>query len=469
MREMAGEHTQSYEIKAGATQYILFYISILIFILSFSFSDTPPPGNWTLQYLPASIGNRQISDMVFVDSVNGYAVTAYISLNNTAYILKTTNAGYNWYVSLTTIGAVGFTSVKFLNNNTGYVAGTDNMGANPCIRKTTNAGLNWLFINTPLISADDIFVVNEDTIFIADENDIDGGLFRTTNGGQTWSRIYYAPPINPERIYFINKNNGFYNKGAQMYRTSDGGFSWSYMGNNIAFVDIQFLDSTTGYWSRGVIRKTTNAGVNWETYLFPQNDPNLIDGVGMFTYIGSNKIRASGPEYWFPNTIRGVLLKSTNEGQNWTYQIPDTGYIKIVKYRHGQYLNDNTGWEYGITQAGIHTTNGGDTTWNIVSIGNNENNKLPDNFILYQNYPNPFNPETNIKYILKEKGHVRIIIYNIEGKEVTELLNKEQVMGEYNIRFNPENILPSGVYFYKLLFTNKDNIYSDTRKMIFIK
>jgi hypothetical protein len=116
-----------------------------------------------------------------------------------------------------------------------------------------------------------------------------------------------------------------------------------------------------------------------------------------------------------------------------------------------------------VFQAGIHTTNGGDTNW-IVSVKGNEIS-VPDNFILFQNYPNPFNPETNIKYILKEKGHVRIIVYNIEGKEVTELLNKEQLQGEYKLRVSGRD-LASGVYFYSMFAGDR---LVDTKKLIIIK
>ncbi len=70
---------------------------------------------------------------------------------------------------------------------------------------------------------------------------------------------------------------------------------------------------------------------------------------------------------------------------------------------------------------------------------------------LYQNYPNPFNPQTTIKFSLPEEAKVNIKIYNILGKEITELLNETRRSGEYEITWNGRDSngseMPSGVYF----------------------
>ncbi len=85
-------------------------------------------------------------------------------------------------------------------------------------------------------------------------------------------------------------------------------------------------------------------------------------------------------------------------------------------------------------------------------------------FKLYQNYPNPFNPTTKISYLLKQPGEVKLIIYDLAGKEVKILVNKFQNSGAYSVDFKAEN-LPSGVYFYRLEL----NSLILTKKMILLR
>ncbi|MBK8946640.1 MAG: T9SS type A sorting domain-containing protein [Ignavibacteriae bacterium] len=96
-------------------------------------------------------------------------------------------------------------------------------------------------------------------------------------------------------------------------------------------------------------------------------------------------------------------------------------------------------------------------------------NVLPTTYALSQNYPNPFNPTTKIKYAIpqNEKGekiNVKIMVYDILGKEVETLVNENKSPGNYEVDFDASN-LPSGVYFYKL----QAGDYIQSRKMLLIK
>src|SRR5207249_8526810 len=95
--------------------------------------------------------------------------------------------------------------------------------------------------------------------------------------------------------------------------------------------------------------------------------------------------------------VRGTLYHTTDGGINWKFQIPDTS-IQISAYYYIQFTDNKHGWAYTLsaTSGGIHTTNGGDTTF-ITGLKQISNN-IPKVYKLYQNYPNPFNPTTNIKY-----------------------------------------------------------------------
>jgi hypothetical protein len=85
-------------------------------------------------------------------------------------------------------------------------------------------------------------------------------------------------------------------------------------------------------------------------------------------------------------------------------------------------------------------------------------------FNLFQNYPNPFNPISTISYELPNANNVSLILYNINGEEVAELLNERKLSGRYEIRFN-SNGLASGVYFCRLI----SGEYHKTIKMIIMK
>jgi hypothetical protein len=93
-----------------------------------------------------------------------------------------------------------------------------------------------------------------------------------------------------------------------------------------------------------------------------------------------------------------------------------------------------------------------------------DENLLPDSYALSQNYPNPFNPTTKIKYQLPVDGNVKIIIFDMLGKEVQTLVNGFEKAGSYELTFNGIN-LASGIYFYKMQSEN----FSELKRMILIK
>lgn len=73
----------------------------------------------------------------------------------------------------------------------------------------------------------------------------------------------------------------------------------------------------------------------------------------------------------------------------------------------------------------------------------------PTEFELQQNYPNPFNPTTQIKYSVPKTAKVKLEVFNILGKRVATLINKEQKSGRHQVTFDGSN-LASGMYIYRL-------------------
>jgi hypothetical protein len=85
----------------------------------------------------------------------------------------------------------------------------------------------------------------------------------------------------------------------------------------------------------------------------------------------------------------------------------------------------------------------------ITGVSDEKNSTLPMTFSLSQNYPNPFNPTTTIKFGLPKAADVSLVVYDILGRKVTELVHGNLTAGYHTVNFNASN-LASGVYFYRI-------------------
>jgi choice-of-anchor B domain-containing protein len=100
------------------------------------------------------------------------------------------------------------------------------------------------------------------------------------------------------------------------------------------------------------------------------------------------------------------------------------------------------------------------------SVGITNNNGLVEGFELKQNYPNPFNPSTEITFSIPKNSEVTLKVYDVNGKEVAELINRNYDRGTHNITFDAAKYeLSSGIYFYTL--TAGD--LKETKKMLMVK
>lgn len=90
--------------------------------------------------------------------------------------------------------------------------------------------------------------------------------------------------------------------------------------------------------------------------------------------------------------------------------------------------------------------------------------EIPNYYFLGQNYPNPFNPATVIKFGVPQSGDVKLVIYDILGREVSTLMNEHKHPGTYEVNFDASH-LSSGVYFYSIQTDN----YRETKRMLLVK
>lgn len=91
-------------------------------------------------------------------------------------------------------------------------------------------------------------------------------------------------------------------------------------------------------------------------------------------------------------------------------------------------------------------------------------NAVPREFVLSQNYPNPFNPATVISYQLPQAGMVKLVIYDVLGREVKQLVNEYKNPGTYSVQFQA-GTLASGIYIYRL----ECNGYNAVKKLTLLK
>lgn len=90
--------------------------------------------------------------------------------------------------------------------------------------------------------------------------------------------------------------------------------------------------------------------------------------------------------------------------------------------------------------------------------------EIPSEFKLYENYPNPFNPSTAIKFDIPANSFVRLVVYDITGKEAAVLLNENKPAGSYETTWSGKEF-SSGVYFARL----EAGSYTHIIKMLMVK
>ena len=100
----------------------------------------------------------------------------------------------------------------------------------------------------------------------------------------------------------------------------------------------------------------------------------------------------------------------------------------------------------------------------LVTAVSDLNSGVPKVFALNQNYPNPFNPTTGIRFQVSGVSDVRLVVYDILGREVAVLVNEQKMPGKYEVEFDASG-LASGVYMYRLTA----GLYVECRKMMLMR
>ncbi len=99
----------------------------------------------------------------------------------------------------------------------------------------------------------------------------------------------------------------------------------------------------------------------------------------------------------------------------------------------------------------------------VLAVGE-EPGALPKVFALGQNYPNPFNPTTVISYQLPVVSNVKLVVYDVLGREVATVMEGVQEPGYKSVEWNANGVA-SGVYLYRLTTGN----FMQTRKLVLLR
>jgi hypothetical protein len=409
-------------------------------------------------------------------------------------IFKTTNTGANWTLvfrdSIIAFSPI-INRVIFPDANTGYkfLGGT--------MKKTINSGSNWTALDSVnTYGAGEMFFVSSDTGWI-----IKGSIKRTNNGGQNWS--VQTAPAAASRLFFVNSNTGWALGNKILMKTTNGGVEDAdyasyfpmHTGNVYLYSAWNWPNpSNLSYFKSRITKDTV---MNSHKYFYLTNFPDIGTSWVRYDSARSNLL------CYFPNAncsgytndkVIDSLSARLNDQVNscvyhWSYtRVEDTtnqllfnNYtVKTKSFRHDGIMlahlryaknfgikNYDSGEPppstYFVSLVGCYI-NGimyGDTLLTNISKISTE---VPSSYSLGQNHPNPFNPMCNVQFSMCNAGNVKIVVYDIQGREVQTLVNEKLNAGTYEVKFDASG-LTSGVYFYRLV----TNGFTETRKMLLIK
>jgi hypothetical protein len=233
------------------------------------------------------------------------------------------------------------------------------------------------------------------------------------NGGTATGGFVRCIAVDPENGYNALLVFGNYNFQSLWY-TTNGGANWIDVEGNLAgpsgpsvrFAEIFYAGSTKQIYLGASIGLLSTSGLNGSSTVWVQEAQNEIGNVivGWLDYRPADRILAVGTH------ARGI----------WT----------------GQFDNPNS-----VAPESV-----------------------PATFALEQNYPNPFNPTTTIRFTLDESRKTTVRIYDIQGREVGTIVDRQLAAGKHSYAFSATQ-LSSGVYFLTLT----SGSHFATRKMIVMK
>ena len=161
----------------------------------------------------------------------------------------------------------------------------------------------------------------------------------------------------------------------------------------------------------------------------------LINGDVVATWITQSELQNCAFNLYRKEHGKSEELIFTAAGQGSTSASTTYGYTdsKVLQGRSYTYRLES------VSCGGVHETEGQFLIFVPVEYG----------LTLYQNYPNPANPTTTIKFKIDEPSHVKLFVYDINGRKSATIIEEKMNSGEHEVGVDLSNIA-SGTYFYVL-------------------
>jgi hypothetical protein len=480
------------------------------------------PDMGIVKYFRFLISNDGIGAGVYTDAESGEISHNYffnpslgVALDNTSVLLES-----NFFIS-TKNGAFGLglitpSNPKIYGN---FIESTEN-----CISFSVGSDIKPEIFNNIFILQDDFSAAyagtNQDTVKIFNNLVIAEGDLPNAVG----ISLSNVPTICAHNYTFGKIGTGIIagREDFLMNNVVENGFTGYYLGdtfqftNNNAWQNINNyspdnIDSTNLSVDPMIVNDDSTKGdldfhLQMFSPLIDAGDPNILDKDGSRSDIGLYG-GPFGESYTYldlaPRTpIKlNATLDSLTVGITWNKNTePDFNHYNVYRDTSKNFQIDSTNLFVSTPVANlidILPDYVEKIYYKITAVDNQDNESEPSeevgfiltsitdiqhptpDFRLYQNYPNPFNPSTKISYRLKERGYVKLYVYDIKGELVSVLVNQTQEAGFYEVDFVgnglptvPNNSdLSSGIYIYQIMIKNENNIpvFTDMKKMILIK
>ncbi len=272
----------------------------------------------------------------------------YVAVGEYAMVTKSTT-GSDWDIKTEGFRQYLF-DIWFTDAFHGYAVGHEGG-----IMKTTDGGDTWSVTSPSLWNPEfrSLFFLNSTTGFAG----AGGLLYKTTNSGQTWTEVfsYESNPSLTSTVYyifFIDQNYGWITTGdGKIYHSTDGGLSWG-LQYNLGFgalSTIVFVDRQVGYavGSNRTFLKTTNSGGTW----------TQVGATGE-EYFSS--LHVFDPSNMIVCAHGGKVFKTADGGNTWI-SVPLPRSITYSNFREMFFIDSNRGWLSGDGGDLLKTTDGGNT------------------------------------------------------------------------------------------------------------
>ncbi len=380
-------------------------------------------GSWQI----ISTVPNSVSVIFFIDSLRGWAA------GSGGIILASTDGGSIWTPQNSGTTAT-LRSLHFLDPSIGFASGN-----NRTLLSTTNGGVTWTTL--PVVS-------DSGTIYTSLGSDGSGCIYFLTNYGEiyrsldsgvSWQNIHTLGQTGFSYLNYSHTPVCFAMKasGNVLYRSTDGGTVWDTVRFSFSWSgDLYFLNKDTGWvtenWGPSSsqhdsvsVHFTSDGGVSWTRR-------STLPGLVLSTLHFIN-----GAEGWSSMTQK--IFHTSDGGVSWEDQFSSDsiGFIRDLFMLHS-----DRGWV--VTSSGKVLRY---STSSVVSVL--EPDVHPEQFMLFQNYPNPFNPTTVIGFTVSARSEVRIIVSDLLGRTVAELMHEVKAPGTYSVRWDGSGHA-SGIYFYQL-------------------